>query len=63
MHERRTAYDPGHVAKYLVIVDETEECELVLVPVSAIPELLDEGKVTHALCRVALEAFLRKRRA
>jgi nucleotide-binding universal stress UspA family protein len=27
MHERRTAYDPGHVAKYLVIVDETEECD------------------------------------
>src|SRR5215470_3025499 len=27
MSKRRTAYDPGHTAKYLVIVDETEECD------------------------------------
>jgi nucleotide-binding universal stress UspA family protein len=27
MSKRRTAYDPGHVPKYLVVVDETEECD------------------------------------
>jgi ADP-ribose pyrophosphatase len=42
--------------------DENEECEVVLVPIAALPQLLDEGRVTHALCRVGLEAFLRKRR-
>jgi nucleotide-binding universal stress UspA family protein len=27
MTARRTAYDPGHKAKFLVVVDETEECD------------------------------------
>jgi nucleotide-binding universal stress UspA family protein len=27
MQERRTAYDPGHTPKYLVIVDDTAECD------------------------------------
>ncbi len=40
--------------------DENEECEVVLVPVRALPELLDEGKITHALCRVGLETYLRR---
>jgi 8-oxo-dGTP pyrophosphatase MutT (NUDIX family) len=43
--------------------DEDEECEVVLVPAFAVPDLLDEGKITHALVRVALETYLRKRRA
>jgi 8-oxo-dGTP pyrophosphatase MutT (NUDIX family) len=42
--------------------DENEECEVVLVPVAALPDLLDAGTIGHALCRVALETFLRKRR-
>jgi ADP-ribose pyrophosphatase len=41
--------------------DEAEECELVLVPVSDLPALLDEGHVSHALCVVAIERFLRRR--
>jgi ADP-ribose pyrophosphatase YjhB (NUDIX family) len=40
--------------------DETEECEVTLVPASALPELLDANRVTHALCRVALETYLRR---
>jgi 8-oxo-dGTP pyrophosphatase MutT (NUDIX family) len=42
--------------------DENEECEVVLVPIDALPELLDQGKITHALVRVALEVYLRKAR-
>jgi 8-oxo-dGTP pyrophosphatase MutT (NUDIX family) len=40
--------------------DENEECEVVLVPAFALPEVLDSGKITHALVRVALETYLRK---
>ncbi len=42
--------------------DENEECEVVLVPVRALPQLLDDGVFTHALCRVGLETFLRRAR-
>lgn len=42
--------------------DENEECEVVLVPESALAELLDQGAITHSLVRVALETYLRKRR-
>jgi 8-oxo-dGTP pyrophosphatase MutT (NUDIX family) len=42
--------------------DENEECEVVLVPTAALPALLDAGKITHALVRVALETYLRKAR-
>jgi ADP-ribose pyrophosphatase len=40
--------------------DENEECEVVLVPTDALPDLLDGGKITHSLVRVALETYLRK---
>lgn len=43
-------------------LDENEELEELLVPVSDLPELLDHGHVTHALVHSAIEAFLRKRR-
>ena len=42
--------------------DENEECEVVLVPALALPQLLDDGMITHSLCRVGLETFLRRRR-
>jgi ADP-ribose pyrophosphatase len=42
--------------------DENEECEVVKVPVAALPQLLDEGLITHSLCRVGLETYLRRRR-
>ena len=42
-------------------LDETEECEVVLVPVGELAALVDEGVVTHALCVSAIERFLRKR--
>jgi ADP-ribose pyrophosphatase len=38
--------------------DENEECELLLVPLSRVRELLAEGHVTHALSVVALQALL-----
>jgi 8-oxo-dGTP pyrophosphatase MutT (NUDIX family) len=40
--------------------DENEECEVVLVPLDALPQLLDDGVITHALCRVGLETYLRR---
>jgi ADP-ribose pyrophosphatase len=40
--------------------DENEECEVVLVPLSALPQLLDDGAIGHALCRVGLETYLRR---
>ena len=43
--------------------DDLEECELCLVPEAAIPGLLDDGTLSHALVVSALEAFLRRRRA
>lgn len=42
--------------------DDTEECEVALIPVADLPALIDEGHVTHALCVVVLERFLRTRR-
>ncbi len=42
--------------------DDAEECEVVLVPVADIPELLDAGHVHHALVVCALERFLRRER-
>jgi ADP-ribose pyrophosphatase len=43
--------------------DDLEECELCLVPEAAIPELLDDGTLSHALVVSALETYLRRRRA
>ncbi len=40
--------------------DENEECEVVLVPLDALPKLLDDGAITHSLCRVGLETYLRR---
>ena len=42
--------------------DPTEECELALVPVSELAALVDEGHITHALCVVGIERFLRRGR-
>jgi ADP-ribose pyrophosphatase len=39
-------------------LDDDEECELLLVPVSRARELLVEPSFTHALCVAALQAFL-----
>ncbi len=41
--------------------DDLEECEPVLVPLDALPRLLDEGAVTHALVLCGLERLLRRR--
>ena len=43
--------------------DDLEECELCLVPLDAVPQLLDDGTLTHALVVSALETYLRRRRA
>lgn len=43
--------------------DDLEECELCLVPESALPALLDDGTLSHALVVSALETYLRRRRA
>jgi 8-oxo-dGTP pyrophosphatase MutT (NUDIX family) len=40
--------------------DPDEECEVTLVPLADVPALLDEGHVTHSLCVLSLERFLRK---
>jgi ADP-ribose pyrophosphatase len=40
--------------------DDLEELETVLVPQRELPELLDQGCISHALCAVALEHFLRR---
>ncbi|WP_394823295.1 NUDIX hydrolase [Pendulispora albinea] len=42
--------------------DDQEECEVVLVPAAQIAELLDQGRITHALAVLALERFLRSAR-
>jgi 8-oxo-dGTP pyrophosphatase MutT (NUDIX family) len=42
--------------------DEAEECEVALVPAEDLAALVDEGHVTHVLCVVAIEHFLRTRR-
>jgi 8-oxo-dGTP pyrophosphatase MutT (NUDIX family) len=41
--------------------DEAEECEVVLIPREAIPDLLRGGHVTHALIVAALQAYLLER--
>jgi 8-oxo-dGTP pyrophosphatase MutT (NUDIX family) len=41
--------------------DETEECEVALVPVKDLAALIDEGHVTHALVIVGIERYLRTR--
>jgi ADP-ribose pyrophosphatase len=38
--------------------DANEECEVVRVPLAHARELITEGHMTHALCVVALQAFL-----
>jgi ADP-ribose diphosphatase len=45
------------------MLDETEDCEVALVPVGDLAALIDEGHVTHALCVTAIERFLRSRRS
>jgi 8-oxo-dGTP pyrophosphatase MutT (NUDIX family) len=40
--------------------DESEHCELVLVPLRELVSRLDAGEITHSLCRLPLELFLRK---
>lgn len=40
--------------------DELEELESLLVPIHDLPELLDSGVITHALCTTVLETFLRR---
>jgi 8-oxo-dGTP pyrophosphatase MutT (NUDIX family) len=42
--------------------DETEECEVALVPVRDLLALVDEGHVTHASSILAIERFLRRSR-
>ena len=39
--------------------DESEECEVVLVPMGALEALVDEGHITHVLCVSAIEKHLR----
>lgn len=41
--------------------DDLEECEVALVPIASIPELIDRRHVTHALVVVALETYWRKK--
>jgi ADP-ribose pyrophosphatase len=40
--------------------DDLEDLELVLVPRSDLPRLIDEGRITHALVVHALETYLRR---
>ena len=40
--------------------DENEACELVLVPLRELAARLDAGEITHSLCRLPLELFLRR---
>jgi ADP-ribose pyrophosphatase len=40
-------------------LDPGEECEVALVPVSALEALVDDGHITHVLCVSAIERFLR----
>jgi 8-oxo-dGTP pyrophosphatase MutT (NUDIX family) len=42
--------------------DPQEELETVLVPAAHLPDLLDSGRITHALVQSALEAYYRRRR-
>src|SRR5205814_6239143 len=42
--------------------DETEECEVALVPVKDLAALVDEGHVTHSSTILAIERFLRRSR-
>jgi ADP-ribose pyrophosphatase len=40
--------------------DEHEECEVALVPLAHLSDLLDGGHVTHGLIAASLETFLRR---
>ncbi len=40
--------------------DESEACELVMIPLRELVTRLDAGEMTHSLCRLPLELFLRK---
>jgi ADP-ribose pyrophosphatase len=40
--------------------DELEDCETVRVPVAALPQLLDQGVITHALCAMVIDRYLRR---
>ena len=40
--------------------DELEELESLLVPITELPNLLDDGVIRHALCTTVLETFLRR---
>ena len=48
------------VASANTAFDDLEELETVLVPQRELTALLDQGSITHALCAVALEHFLRR---
>ncbi len=52
----------GARAEHQTSFDDLEECEVALVPAKDAEALIDEGVVTHALCVVALERFLRRER-
>jgi ADP-ribose pyrophosphatase len=41
-------------------LDESEECEVALIPVGDLEWLLDSGQVTHSLCVSGVERFLRR---
>ena len=41
--------------------DAAEECEVALVPVGELAGLIDDGRVSHALCVNVLERFLRRK--
>jgi ADP-ribose pyrophosphatase len=40
--------------------DDLEDCETVRVPVAELHTLVDEGIVTHALCAMVIDRFLRR---
>jgi ADP-ribose pyrophosphatase len=48
------------VASANTAFDDLEELETVLVPHRELATLLDQGCISHALCAVALEQFLRR---
>jgi len=43
--------------------DDLEEIEVALIPQANAAQLIDEGHITHSLCVVALERFLRNERS
>lgn len=50
---------PAHATSF----DDLEEIEVALVPKNDAARLIDEGHITHSLCVVALERFLRNERS